>query len=77
MDPETAQRTREVVERAMDRIAASGAWRRVPGEGEREGACIILSGGLDTSIVAEAGAKRLGITDAFTGERRELPRLST
>eukprot|EP00884_Botryococcus_braunii_P021546 jgi/Botrbrau1/8075/Bobra.0230s0002.1 len=54
-----ALQVKERVYRALQRIKEDKRW-------QPERSCIILSGGLDTSVCAEAGALLLGLTRAYT-----------
>lgn len=58
-DAAVAAATCAVVLGALDRIRGHPKW-------DAERSCIILSGGLDTCIIAEAGSQVLGLREAVT-----------
>ena len=53
------QRLQRTLIQSIERVASHPQW--VP-----ERSCVILSGGLDSSIIAEAGTKILGLKAAIT-----------
>ncbi len=55
------ERLRRALHAAFESIANSDEWKSADGP-----ACVLLSGGLDSAIVAEVGSKELDLQAAFT-----------